>query len=108
MTPDEREAAREYWRDIIYTPDGALDEDAVLRELIDYKFILEQVPLVYDALTGGLLSKPTYYARDVISAAETYTEGVIVEARAEAFREAAEMIENGAPASDLLANVEAD
>lgn len=60
------EKLKEFWRDIVYNPDGTLNETAILNELADYKFILDQVPIVYTHITGGFLSKLMYDARTVI------------------------------------------
>src|SRR3990167_11306086 len=45
---------------------GKLDEEAVLKEIYDYDFILGEVPRVYCEITGGLLSKPNYPAEVII------------------------------------------
>jgi len=50
---------------------GKLDEEAVLKELLDYNFVLEQVPIVYEEITGGLLSKPNYKAGSVLAEFES-------------------------------------
>lgn len=54
------------WKSLIYT-DGKLDEEKVKNELMDYGFLLEQVPKVYDAVTGGKLSKTNYHAQTIIA-----------------------------------------
>src|SRR3990167_10048855 len=45
---------------------GKLDEEAVLKEIYDYDFILGEVPKVYCEITGGLLSKPNYASEVVL------------------------------------------
>ena len=47
--------------------DGKLDEEAVLKEISDYDFVLNEVPKVYCEITGGLLSKLTYPANVVLA-----------------------------------------
>jgi|SRR3990167_2098966 len=47
--------------------DGKLDEKAVLKEISDYDFILEEVPRVYCEITGGLLSKLNYRAEVILA-----------------------------------------
>ena len=60
-----------WWRDIIYKDDGTtIDEEQVMRELHDYSFLMEQAGIVYCDITDGLLSKTTYYARDVLQTHE--------------------------------------
>lgn len=55
----------EFWKPIIYKK-GKIDEKQVMKELSDYKFIMEQVPKVYCEITGGLLSKLMYPANVVL------------------------------------------
>ena len=59
------EEIKEDW-DWIYK-DGKLDEEAVLKEISDYDFILKEVPKVYCEITGGLLSKLMYPANIVLA-----------------------------------------
>lgn len=54
-------ATDDFWRPLIHT-DGALDETKILNELADYKFLLDNVPQVYMAISNGKLSKPNYPA----------------------------------------------
>jgi len=56
---------KEKW-DWLYK-DGKLDEEAVLKEISDYDFILKEVPKVYCEITGGKLSKLMYPAKIVLS-----------------------------------------
>lgn len=53
--------------------------DELLLEMLDYYFILDQVPLVYCEVTGGLMSKPNYHASSVISEYNNYMERQIEE-----------------------------
>lgn len=64
-------------------PDGMTEQD-VKNELHDYQQVLEQVPKVYDHVTGGLLSKPNYLASVVISAADDHLNKMVEEALEEA------------------------
>lgn len=57
----------DFWADIV-CPDGAWDFDQVKRELHDYHTCITEVPKVYCAVTGGMLSKPNYDAAVVIDA----------------------------------------
>lgn len=56
---------KDFWKDLIYTK-GKLDEKKVMNELSDFYYIMEQVPKVYCAVTGGRLSKLMYPADTVI------------------------------------------
>jgi hypothetical protein len=61
----ERDAADAFWKDCY--PEGMKPQD-VKNELADFHFMMNQVPLVYDHVTHGLLSKPMYHANKVIGA----------------------------------------
>lgn len=78
----ERDAeARKFWRSAhprIKIPKAVMDE------LCDYYFILQQVPLVYCEVTGNRLSKPNYFASSVIDAYNDEREREIREAVEEA------------------------
>jgi hypothetical protein len=65
-TPVAETVFDEFWRDIILNDDGTVNLEAVKNELADFKFIIDQVPEVYSAVTGGVLSKPMYKASVVI------------------------------------------
>lgn len=62
---DYKRVYEEYWKDLVET-DGQLDKDKVMRELSDYRFMLEQVPKVYCHVSGNRISKPNTYAFEVI------------------------------------------
>ena len=62
---DYKKEYEEFWKEIV-EESGVLDKDKVMRELSDYSFVLEQVPLVYCAVTGSRVSKPNTYAFEVI------------------------------------------
>lgn len=71
---DAREFGR-WLRDCkVIRKDGSMNAAQAKRELSDYHFMLEQVPKVYDEVTGGRLSKPNYCAHSVIEAHNDYLE----------------------------------
>lgn len=45
-----------FWKDIV-APNGVLDLEQVKRELYDFWVVMQQVPKVYDHVTGGKVSK---------------------------------------------------
>ena len=57
---------RKFWMPII-APHGVIEENLVLAELSTYSHIMNEVPVVYSAITGDRLSKPNYFATGVIS-----------------------------------------
>ena len=75
----------DFWREIVYK-DGKLDEEAVLNELADYRFLMAQVSDVYCHITGGRMSKPMHYAKDVIAQHDE----IAAKERDEAFNEGKE------------------
>jgi hypothetical protein len=62
---DYKQDYEEFWKDLVEV-NGKLDKDAIMRELSDYSFMLEQVPLVYCEVTNSRISKPNTYAFEVI------------------------------------------
>lgn len=50
-----------FWKDLV-EKNGKLNKDQIMRELSDYYFLLEEVPKVYDAISGGRLSYPNYFS----------------------------------------------
>lgn len=60
----------EFWNPIILHKDGRLKRSQIMKELDDYRFMLEQVPKVYMAVSNGLLSKPMYFAETIITQLE--------------------------------------
>ena len=56
----------EFWKTIICNDDGTINIEQLKLELHDYSLMLGEVPKVYIEVTGGMLSKPHYYADSVI------------------------------------------
>lgn len=57
MIQHTTEESRQFWSGIVTNPDGSLNEEQVWKELHDFHFLLSNVPLVYDHVTGGRASK---------------------------------------------------
>ena len=68
---DYNETYARFWAGIIDAP-GVDREDKIRRELHDYTFLMEQVPSVYDAVSGGRISKPNTMAFEVIGQFEQH------------------------------------
>ncbi len=58
------------WKDIVYR-NGKINVSQVMRELLDYGFLMEQASKVYCHFTG--LSKTNYYASTIIAKIEELT-----------------------------------
>lgn len=81
-------AAGEFWRGVFDDIDDKTERDKIAAELSDYRFILEQVPDAYCHVTGGLLSKPNYYATEVKAASDDYSTRLTNEAIEDATKDA--------------------
>lgn len=58
----------QYWDDIFSEEDYPFNKENAYKELQDYYFVLQQLPEIYLEITGGILSKTTYFASSVIEA----------------------------------------
>lgn len=67
MDNEVEKVFQEFWADIVCNEDGSINMEQVKKELYDYEFLLNEVPKVYDEVTGGFLSKPNSYADAVLS-----------------------------------------
>ena len=56
----------ETWKPLLLT-NGQLDEEKINNEMHDLVFVLTQFAEVYETVTGGRLSKETYFASTIIS-----------------------------------------
>jgi hypothetical protein len=62
---------QQFWRHLLIDKDtGLLDQAGLMRLLHDYRTLMYEVSLVYDEITGGLLSKPDTRATEVLRAAD--------------------------------------
>lgn len=92
MKQSEEQREQEFQEWLVYidirNPDGSLNEEAVMNELRDYSFILDQVSKVYSYVTNGLASKPNIYAFEIQSLFDEYVDSIVNEAVEEAERKA--------------------
>jgi len=58
----------EFWDEIFSAENYPFNKENAYKELKDYYFVLEQIPKIYLEITGGTLSKTTYFASSVIQA----------------------------------------
>ena len=63
---DVEQVYQEFWKDIICDDSGKINIDQVKKELRDFYVMLQEVPTVYSAVTGGVLSKCLYDAEFVL------------------------------------------
>lgn len=66
MNNNENEVFETFWKEIIMDEDGNINMDQLKLELLDFYNMINEVPKVYCAVTGGILSKPTWSAEAVL------------------------------------------
>lgn len=69
-----------FWKPLLQTK-GKWSERKIRNEIHDLDFVFEQVGRVYMALTGGKLSKPSYYADTIIQEHEQACTDAVTEYR---------------------------
>ena len=57
LTKDVEESWNTFWQGIILNEDGSINLDQVKCELADFRVLIDNVPMVYDHVTGGQCSK---------------------------------------------------
>ena len=86
---DWEEDWEEIWKPLLLT-DKKFDEQKIKNEMHDLVFIFQQISKVYRELTGGMLSKPMYYAKTIIQSHQEQ----IQEAYDEGYEEAEKYLKN--------------
>ena len=67
-SPDE--CWDKFWKRICQNDNGSIDLDQIKKELFDFYTMIDNVPKVYDHITGGRISKPLTDPQVVIDEAE--------------------------------------
>lgn len=86
---DYEQTWQAFWKPLCTNINGGLVLEAIQRELHDYKTLLDNVPIVYDSVTIGRISKPNTDPMYVIQEVE----GRIQDAYLEGYQEAREKYE---------------
>lgn len=76
LTPEEIAQAQIFWTKLLK---GKNLRQEVQKELMDYHFIIDQLPTVYMHVTGGTLSKHMYFASVVCSVADEHVDNTVRE-----------------------------
>lgn len=63
---DIEEEFETFWTSIIME-NGKLNLDQLKKELYDYSMLLQNIPQIYDEVTGGKISKPNTSPLEVIA-----------------------------------------
>lgn len=90
---DFEEEWKDFWLDIL-TTDGKFDEKKIKDEIHDFAYVLREVPKVYSHITNGNMSKPNYWASEVISVSDDYTTELCDEAYDDGKREIIEKVKD--------------
>lgn len=69
---DYKKVYNDFWKELVENPDGSLNKDQIMKELYDFYFIINNVPVVYDTVTGGACTKAMYEAQTVVDEFEKY------------------------------------
>jgi len=72
MKTSTSEESWEFWKPIVCNEDGSMNTEQVKKELHDFLFMIQNVPVVYDHITGGIISKPLTDPKAVIDQAEEH------------------------------------
>lgn len=91
--PDYVQTFEDFWRELVENPDGTLNRGQIMRELHDYRVVMEEASKAYCDVTGGRLSKPNTAAIHIIDAVEERTQEAIKEARKGAADELEELFQ---------------
>jgi len=70
------EIYEDFWKHLVEY-DGVLNKDSVMNELADYHYLLDQIPNVYEHVTGGELSKVMYPSDTVIRLADDHLNATV-------------------------------
>jgi hypothetical protein len=99
---DYEKTYHDHWKDTIEHNDGTLNRDQIMRELHDYWFLLDQVPRVYDEVTGSRCSKPNTKAHAVIGCFQEYLQQESTVATVYALQEVIPLVEDAADVSGAV------
>ena len=71
---------KEFWKEIVENKDGTLNIEQVKKELSDFKYFIDNIPKLYNNITGGYISKHMTNIRHVIDRVnerleDSYNEG---------------------------------
>ncbi|MEE4532790.1 hypothetical protein CHR37_04745 [Bacillus velezensis] len=71
---DYKDVYESFWKEIIEDGTGNINKEQLMKELCDYKYLLDSIPAVYEEVTCNTVSKPFADPKYVI---ETHREAFI-------------------------------
>jgi hypothetical protein len=69
-----------FWKEILILPDGSIDVEQLKKELCDFSVLINNIPKIFDAITGGMVSKPMTDPDVVISLHDDYVDRMVEQA----------------------------
>jgi hypothetical protein len=99
----ETKESIEYWIKLMKTK-GKWDDKKIRAELHDLIFIFHQVSEVYCHITGGMLSKPMYYAKTITDSHDACVDEAYAEGRAELLNELRTLVKSNVDTFNQTAN----
>lgn len=88
FSEEPNESVDDWMREIgVLRPDDSVDLDQLRKEMHDFRHMIREVPKVYSHITGGLLSKPNYFAHAVIEVFDEQREKEIADALGDALED---------------------
>lgn len=76
---DYEQKYEEFWQEIVENPDGSINMDQLKRELFDFSTLMHNISLVYEHVTGGMISKPLTDPDVVIQQADDFYNDICLE-----------------------------
>lgn len=79
-----------FWKDIVENEDGSINKEQIMKELFDYSYFIENIPKLYDNISGGYISKPMTNINAVIQKVEERIEQAYEEGYEEGYNHGSE------------------
>ena len=77
MTKNYVDTYNDFWKELVEDKHGNLSKEKMMRELHDFKMVMENVSKVYMHITNSRISKPNTLAEVVIEQADEYYEDLV-------------------------------
>lgn len=90
---NDRDVWNEFWKDILENEDGSINVEQLKKELHDWHHVLDQIPIIYMELSGGILSKTGYWASQIMGLNQEQKEKAYEDGREETLQAVREEID---------------
>jgi len=71
MLKDYEQVYEDFWKDLVEV-DGKIDFDQIKKELYDFHRLIQNIPRIFEHVTGGACTKPLTNVEVVCSLADEY------------------------------------